>query len=57
VLEGGLALGLEGDDDKADKNVDHEKGDDDDVNEVEESHHRPDRSNIIISIEYRVVAN
>ena len=35
VLEGGLALRLEGHDDEADEDVHHEEGDDDDVDEVE----------------------
>ena len=38
VLEGGLALRLEGHDDEADEDVHHEEGDDDDVNKVEDGH-------------------
>ena len=33
-----LSLVLEGDNDETDKDVDHEKGDDDDVNEIEDRH-------------------
>jgi hypothetical protein len=35
-LEGGLPLALEGDNDETDKDVDHEEGDDDEIDEVEE---------------------
>ena len=38
VLEGGLPFWLEGHYDEANEDVDHEEGDDDDVDEVEESH-------------------
>ena len=38
VLVGRLSLGLEGHDDKTDEDVDHEEGDDDDVNKVEDGH-------------------
>ena len=41
MLEGGLALRLEGDNDKANKDVDHEEGDDDDVDEVEDGNNGP----------------
>ena len=41
MFEGGLALRLEGDNDKADKDVDHEEGDDDDVDEVEDGNNGP----------------
>jgi hypothetical protein len=41
VLEGGLSLGLKGDNDKADKDIDHEEGNDDDVDEVEQCNNRP----------------
>ena len=39
VLVGRLSLGLEGHDDKTDEDVDHEEGDDNDVDEIEYSHH------------------
>ena len=38
VLVGRLSLGLEGHDDKTDEDVDHEEGDDNDVDEIEYSH-------------------
>ena len=38
MLECRLALRLEGDDDEAHEDVDHEEGDDDDVDKVEERH-------------------
>jgi hypothetical protein len=40
-LEGGLSLALEGDNDKADEDVDHEEGDDNEIDEVEKEHSRP----------------
>ena len=40
MLEGGLALGLEGDDDETDEYVHHEEGNDDDVDKVEDGHRR-----------------
>jgi hypothetical protein len=43
MFEGGLALGLKGDDDKANEDVHHEEGNDDDVDEVEECNNRPDK--------------
>ncbi len=43
MFEGGLALGLKGDDDKAHEDVHHEEGNDDDVDEVEECNDRPDK--------------
>jgi hypothetical protein len=43
MFEGGLALGLKGDDDKAHEDVHHEEGNDDDVDEVEECNNRPDK--------------
>jgi hypothetical protein len=43
MFEGGLALRLKGDDDKANEDVHHEEGDDDDVDEVEECNDRPDK--------------
>lgn len=36
VFEGGLPLRLEGDDDETNKDVDHEEGNDDDVDKVED---------------------
>ena len=38
VLVGRLSLLLEGDDDKTDEDVDHEEGNDNDVNEIENGH-------------------
>ena len=38
VFVGGLSLVLEGDDDETYEDVDHEEGDDDDVDEVEDGH-------------------
>ena len=40
-MEGGLPLALEGDNDETDKDVDHEEGDDDEIDEVEEEDPRP----------------
>jgi len=40
-LEGGLSLALEGDNDETHEDVDHEEGDDDQVDEVEEEHAGP----------------
>ncbi len=40
-MEGGLSLALEGDNDETHEDVDHEEGDDDQVDEVEEEHARP----------------
>ena len=41
MLEGCLPFGLEGHDDEADEDVDHEEGYDDDVDEVEEGDDGP----------------
>jgi len=41
VFEGGLSLRLEGNDDKAHKDVHHEEGNDDNVDEVEKCNNRP----------------
>ena len=40
VLVGGLSLVLEGDDDETDEDVDHEEGENDDVDDVEDGHVR-----------------
>ena len=48
VFEGGLPLGLEGDDDETDEDVDHEEGDDDDVDEVKDSYSRPKKFNLTL---------
>ena len=40
-MEGGLPLALEGDNDETHKDVDHEEGDDDEIDEVEEEDPRP----------------
>ena len=50
VLVGGLSLGLEGHDDKTDEDVDHEEGDDNDVDEIKHSNDGPevmDGSNVL----------
>ena len=48
MFEGGLPLGLEGDDDETDEDVDHEEGNDDDVDEVKDSYSRPKQVNLIL---------
>ena len=50
VFKGWFTLRLEGNNDKTNKDIDHEEGDDDDVNKVEDGNIRPvimQRSNIL----------
>jgi hypothetical protein len=60
MFEGGLALGLKGDDDKTDEDVHHEEGNDDDVDEVEECNNRSDNKVKLLTLAhmaYFVVSN
>ena len=52
MFEGRLALGLEGDNNKANKDVDHEEGYDDDVDKVENCYGRPEGDSIVPIVLY-----